>query len=163
MLLQNALGLVRANLQLLKEGDRPRVVSIGYFTEAQHQAINVLRQSEGQPLLENPEILFMGRHLYNSRSADGYTVDDMVAMVESALSVGSIAVPHRKMTGIINYTHRTDVYGNRVQDLAVFELYAKRPKAELFSVIPKGDTKPNDIQMKTADLRETRPLNTAEV
>ncbi|NRR32613.1 hypothetical protein HSX11_20805 [Oxalobacteraceae bacterium] len=143
---QNALKLIRANLEVLKKGGRPPFVSIGYLSVEQHQAINDLRQREGRPLLENPEILFMGRHLYTSRSADGYTIDDMLAMIASALSADSIAVPHAKMTGLVNYTHRLDAYGSQVQDLAVFELYAKRPKAELFSVIPKGDKKPKDIQ-----------------
>jgi len=142
----NAIELVRANLQLLSEGGRPRFVSIGYLTEAQHQAINALRLAEGKPLLDDPEILFMGRHLYNSRSADGYTVNDMVAMIANALSADSVTVSHWKMTGILNSTHRADAYGSQVQDLAVLELYARRPKAELYSVIPKGDTKPNDIQ-----------------
>lgn len=141
----NGLDLIRINLKLIEEGNRPLVVSIGILTDAQHQAINALRASAGQPLLENPEILFMGRHLYESRSKDGYTIEDMVAMIESALSGSSTAIPHAKMTGIINYEHRVDNYGSQVQDLAVFELYAKRPKAELFSVIPKGDTKPNDL------------------
>jgi hypothetical protein len=141
----SAIDLVRANLQLLSEGGRPRFVSIGYLTEAQHQAINALRLAEGKPLLDDPEILLMGRHLYNSRSADGYTIDDMVAMIANALSTDSVAVSHWKMTGILNSTHRADGYGSQVQDLAVLELYARRPKAELYSVIPKGDTKPNDI------------------
>jgi len=143
----NARDLVRVNLELIKAGERPRVVSIGYLTEVQHQAINGIRDREGKPRLESPEILFMGRHLYTSRSADGYTVDDMVAMVESALSASSIAHAHHKMTGIMNHTPRADGYGNQVTDLGVFELYARRPKAELLSVIPKGDTNlPKNIQ-----------------
>jgi len=140
----DAVKIIRANLELLKEGGRPKVVSIGYLTQEQHKAINALRDKEGKPRLESPEILFMGRHMYASRSDDGYTIDDIIAMIESALCNESEAVPHAKMTGMINYKHRTDAYGNKVQDLAVLELYARRPKAELFSVIPKGDTKPKE-------------------
>lgn len=144
---KDGLDLVRANLQLLSLGGRPKMVSIGYLTEEQHAGINAIRVKEGKPLLEQPEILFMGRHFYESRSKDGYTVEDMVAMVESALSVESIAHAHHKMTGLMNHSSRGDSYGNRVHDLGVLELYARRPKAELFSVIPKGDRiKPNDVQ-----------------
>ncbi|MFA9487035.1 hypothetical protein LU276_08525 [Moraxella haemolytica] len=34
---------------------------------------------------------------------------------------------------------RDDGYGNMVWDWAIFEMTAKQPKIELFSVIPKGD------------------------
>ncbi|MGW8389809.1 hypothetical protein [Pseudoduganella sp. HUAS MS19] len=142
----NALDLVRANLELLKEGERPRVISVGFLTAQQHAEINALREKEGKPPLEDPEILFLGRHFYESRSRDGYTIDDMLQMVSGALAEHSIAVAHPKMTGLLNETRRNDAYGGSVQDLAVLELYAKRPKAELFSVIPKGDRKPNTIQ-----------------
>lgn len=144
----NAREIVRANLELLKAGERPKFVSIGYLTEAQHRAINDIRTQEGKPLLAEPIILFMGRHLYTSRSADGYTIDDMMVMIENALSANSIAHAHHTMTGIMNHSERSDGYGNQVKDLAVFELYAKRPKAELLSVIPKGDNnnRPKDRQ-----------------
>ncbi|GIZ54072.1 hypothetical protein [Noviherbaspirillum aridicola] len=136
-----------ANLTLLKAGERAKVVSIGYLTETQHQAINAIRQKEGKPLLVEPVVLFLGRHLYESRSADGYTIEDMAVMVESALSAESIAHAHHKMTGVMNHSSREDGYGNRVRDLGVLELYARRPKAELLSVIPKGDDiKPKDLK-----------------
>lgn len=139
-LYHNARELIRVNLELIHAGDRSKVVSIGYLTEVQHQAINAIREREGKPRLDEPVILFMGRHLYTSRSADGYTIDDMIIMVESALSATSIAEAHPKMTGIMNHVPRDDGYGNLVKDLGVFELYARRPKAELLSVIPRGDT-----------------------
>jgi hypothetical protein len=137
----NGLELIRANLELLKAGERPKVVSIGYLTEAQHQGINAIREKEGQPLLGEPLVLFMGRHLYESRAIkDGYSIDDIMEMVESAMSDQSVPQGSTKMTGMMNHTRRADAYDNQVRDMAVFELYAKRPKAELLSVIPKGDT-----------------------
>ena len=142
----HARSLIAANLALIQAGDRPQVVSIGYLTATQHAAINQFRQSQGQPLLLNPEILFLGRHLFASRSADGYQISDMLIMVESALDETAIVQAHQKMTGILNPLPRLDNYGNQVRDLAVFELYARRPKAELLSVIPKGDDiKPKDL------------------
>jgi hypothetical protein len=147
-LYSNAQDLILANLKLLQAGERPRMVSIGYLTEVQHQAINAIRTKEGKPLLEQPDILFLGKHLYESRSADGYTIEDMMVMVASALSANSLAHAHHKMTGIMNHAARDDGYGNKIKDLGVFELYARRPKAELLSVIPKGDdnNKPKDRQ-----------------
>ncbi len=43
------------------------------------------------------------------------------------------------MTAIKNTRLRQDGYGNEVQDEAIFELIARKPKAELYSVVPKGD------------------------
>lgn len=147
-LYQNAIGLIRLNLEMIQAGEKPKVVSVGYLTEVQHQAINQIRQAEGKPLLAEPLVIFMGRHLYNSRSADGYTVDDMLAMIESAMSSDALAHATHTLTGILNHNIREDAYGNKITDLAVFELYAKRPKAELYSVIPKGDSgnRPKDRQ-----------------
>ena len=139
-LYENGLELVRANLALIAEGKKPSVVEIGYLTEDQHAGINKIREKEGQPLLLEPVILFMGRHFYESRTIkDGYTIDDMVLMVKSSLSELSIAHSSSYMTGIINENLRDDGYGNKVKDLAVFELYQRRPRAELYSVMPKGD------------------------
>ena len=45
--------------------------------------------------------------------------------------------PHA--TALINNTPRNDGYGNQVNDLAVLELTSRKPRAELYSVIPKGD------------------------
>lgn len=71
----------------------------------------------------------------------------MIAMIESALAETAIVQAHQKMTGILNPQLRPDGYGNQVRDLAVLELYARRPKAELLSVIPKGDAiKPKDLR-----------------
>jgi hypothetical protein len=44
-----------------------------------------------------------------------------------------------KMTAIENPAAREGGYGNRVNDKAVLECTAKFPRAELYSVIPRGD------------------------
>ncbi|WP_293730808.1 hypothetical protein [uncultured Actinobacillus sp.] len=50
-----------------------------------------------------------------------------------------------RATALENPHQRHDGYGNLVNDRAILELTAKKPRAELFSVIPKGDSiKPND-------------------
>ncbi len=136
----HSLELIRANLLLIAAGERASVVSIGRLTPVQHAEVNAHRAREGMPALQEPEILFLGRHLYNSRNKDGYTIDDMIAQIVSALSEASEVVPTQKMTGLRNPVPRPDGYGNQVHDVAILELTARRPKAELFSVIPRGDT-----------------------
>lgn len=43
------------------------------------------------------------------------------------------------MTALRSTFGRDDGYGNEVFDEAIFELTARKPKAELYSIIPKGD------------------------
>lgn len=82
----------------------------------------------------------MGRHHYESRVVrDGYNIDDLLKQIESALSDKSRIIMAQRMTAIQSITPRNDSYGNLVTDRAIFELTTKKPRAELFSVIPKGD------------------------
>lgn len=108
------------------------------FTEKQVNDINAQQRVRKQHDIEQ-EIVFVGRHIYQSRSRDGYTIHDMWLQIESALSAASIVIAGPKMTTMQNQTHRGDGYGNAIRDMAVFELTARKPRAELFSVIPKGD------------------------
>jgi hypothetical protein len=43
------------------------------------------------------------------------------------------------MTALHAARDRADGYGCMVRDMAVFELSARKPRVELYSVIPKGD------------------------
>ena len=136
----NATQLITQNLNALANGDRAKFVVIGNFTEQQFQEINAYRTSTGLPPLEQNEILYMGRHHYESRSVrDGYTIADMLKQIQSALSESSVVVMNARMTAIENQTPRDDGYGNQVTDRAIFEMTSKKPRAELFSTIPKGD------------------------
>jgi hypothetical protein len=80
------------------------------------------------------------QHLYNSRAKDGYTVDDMWTQVEAALSPASLAFANPKMTALESPRGRGDGYANTVHDRAIFECTQRKPRADLFSVIPKGGT-----------------------
>lgn len=143
----DAIEKIRTNLELLAQKQRAPVISIGQLTAAQHEAINAHREREGLPPLESPDVLYLGRHHFTSRSADGYTIADMIEQVKSGLSPGADFYrdpkkPHA--TALINTTPRDDGYGNQVNDLAILELTSRKPRAELFSVIPKNDNnKPN--------------------
>lgn len=136
----NGLELIRVNLELIQSGERPKVVSVGYLTAQQHQDINTIRAASGMPLLAEPIVLFMGGHLYRSRNADGYSIAEMLVMIEHSMDATAQAHATKRFTGLQGKTSRQDAYGNTITDLAVLELYSRRPKAELFSVIPKGDS-----------------------
>lgn len=140
---------IRSNLISIANGQRPPVIEIGAVTHEQFIQINASRVAFDLPEIRENSIVFIGRHLFNSRHADGYTIDDMIIQIASSLSDASIVLVHRSMTAIQNPAMRYDQYGNAVNDRAVFEATARKPRMELFSVIPKGDTvKPVDVKLK---------------
>lgn len=112
---------------------------IGCLTAAQHRQIRAFRASRNLAGAESPEIVYVGRHHYASRAKQGYTVDDMVAQVSAGLAADAIPFPRGSMTALRACRMRDDGYGKQVCDHAVFELTARKPHVELFSVIPKGD------------------------
>lgn len=139
-LYENAKYLIRANLEESERGGRVRAVVIGHFTQAQYEAVNAHRESDDQPKLESPEIVMIGSHLYRSRVIrDGYMIDDVMMQIECALADTALVLPTSKMTATRSVTLRADGYGNPVLDEAVYELTQRKPRAELFSVVPKGD------------------------
>eukprot|EP01133_Synstelium_polycarpum_P003972 gene3972-4597_t len=141
LLYANAKALIRENLNALDQGKTVTGVVIGKFTQDQFTAINAHKELIGLPKLESPEIIFIGSHLYKSRiTKDRYTVDDVMKQIESALMDTSIVLP-TNMTAIQSITRRQDGYGNNVKDEAVFECTQKKPRAELYSVVPKQDHK----------------------
>jgi hypothetical protein len=136
----NAKDILRVSMKLLAQGDKPLVVTIGVLTAVQHAAITEYRTKHGLPGLISPEVVFLGRHLYKSRAIkDGYSIDDILDQIESAMSDTAIAIATHKMTALKSISVRNDRYGNQIFDEAIFELTQRRPKAELYSVIPKGD------------------------
>lgn len=140
-LYENAQAIIRTNLEQLHNGERPKFVAIGYFTDEQFNKINEFRLANELPPLEQNEILYMGRHHYESRvKRDGYQLDDLILQIESSLAESSRTIMAQRMTAVQSTIPRNDGYGNLVTDRAIFELTSKKPRAELFSVIPKGDT-----------------------
>ncbi len=148
-----------ANLQIIAAGGRASLIAVGTFTEPQFNDLNAVRRGLGLHAIESREIVFIGRHIYVSRSKDGYTIDDMVLQIESALSAASVVFANPKMTAMNNPHPRADGYGNRVYDRAIFECTQRKPRAELFSVIPKGDDqKPQTKKARpSASLSEDDP------
>ncbi|WP_219608316.1 hypothetical protein [Burkholderia gladioli] len=139
-LYDNALYLIRGNLEEIRRGGKARAVTVGRLTDDQHEAVNAHRAAADLPPLEDPEIVFIGKHIYNSRiERDNYTIDDVIEQIASALAADAVVMASAKMTALESTTQREDGYGNSVRDRAVLELTQRKPRAELYSVIPKGD------------------------
>ena len=135
---------MREHLKRLSNGDKVPMIVIGRFTEVQFAAINAGRTALDLHNLEQNEIVFIGRHLHTSRSKDGYHITDIVTQIASALCEEALAHIDTFVSYTQNPLAREDGYGNYVHDRAVFEMTARKPRAELYSVIPKGDQiKPN--------------------
>jgi len=95
----------------------------------------------GLPTLR-PEIVFHGSHLFRSRCVkDGYTIDQVLEQIQSALSDVSQVDFSTSSSVLRNPIKRMDHNGSLVTDEAVFECTSRYPFADLFSVIPTGDGK----------------------
>lgn len=130
---------VKANLHAVARGERASLVAIGIFTERQFNDINAVRRGLSLAELGSPEIVYIGRHHYASRAAQGYAVEDMWQQVRSALADTAVIIANPRMTAMDSAVERDDGYGNKIRDRAIFECTQRKPRAELFSVIPRGD------------------------
>jgi hypothetical protein len=137
----NARNLIRANLEEIQNGGKVRPIIIGTLTTVQLAAINASREADGRPPVI-AEVVFFGAHVYRSRVlGDGYTIEDVIDQISSAMDEGSVVNTTSQMTAMENPDKRADRYGNQVKDRAVFECTARHPRPELYSVVPKGDAK----------------------
>lgn len=144
--------LIRGNFAIIKRGGKPRPVTIGYLTDAQLNAINANRLGRNFSAIDK-EILFVGTHVYESRIIrDGYTEEDLLIQITSAMSEQCLFAPTIKMTALINLVKRDSGYGCLVNDEATLECSSKFPKAELYSVIPRGDQKCKPARQREAAL-----------
>jgi hypothetical protein len=136
-----AVSLIRANLEAIRDGLKVKPVAIGRLTDDQTDAINRHRLAHNAALPPIvAEVIFIGSHIYQSRVArDGYSIDDVIDQIASAMDSASGLVGSLPMQTIESPAPRTDRYGNRIHDRAVFECMSRQPRPELFSVVPKGD------------------------
>jgi hypothetical protein len=78
--------------------------------------VNAQQATEDLPLSVD-EVLFVGRHIYTRRIlGDGYTIDDIIDQIESAMDEGSMVIANEYMTAIKNPVARKDRLGNLVRD-----------------------------------------------
>jgi hypothetical protein len=138
-LYSNAEKVIREHLELVRLGQKPQRVTIGELSQSQLDSLNAQRKKAGfEPL--NGLIFFRGKHVYARRIVDDcYTVEDVIDQIRSAFSAGSTTHLSPKMSSLRNPMPRADRYGNQVKDEVALECFANHPRAELFSVIPKGD------------------------
>jgi hypothetical protein len=138
-LFADGLRKIRRNLLQVQSGEKPHIAKVGFFTPTQIAQINEARISMGFPALR-PEILFHGRHLYDSRCVkDIYTIDQVLEQIQSAFSDASVVDSSRPSVVLRNPNNRMDHNGMLVNDEAVFECSGREPYADLYSVVPVGD------------------------
>lgn len=135
----HSFDLIRTNLLAVSKGEHAKIITIGELTDVQFTQINIWREQNDFPLLELPEVVYLGRHHHESRSKDGYNIEDMILQLEQGLHESSIVKITKKMTVLQSINSRNDGYGNNVTDAVVLELTARKPRAEAFSAIPYGD------------------------
>jgi len=116
-------------------------VVIGSLTQKQLDAINAEREQSDPPLAAiTAEIVFDGRHMHKGRCVnDGYTIDEVIEQIVSAVCETAEFMPEGRMTTIGSTIVRKDRQGNEVLDQAIFECSQRHPRPELYSVIPRGD------------------------
>jgi hypothetical protein len=139
-LFADGLKRIRRNLQLIQAGEvRPPLEKIGYFTPEQLEALNAMRRDKNfEPL--NGEVVFRGKHLHDSRCVEnGYTIDEILEQIQAAFTADATVHYTVKLTALRSRLRRSDRDGIMVIDEAVFECTGKYPRAELFSIIPRGD------------------------
>jgi hypothetical protein len=140
--------LIRGNIAVIKRGQKPRPVVIGYLTDKQLEDVNAFRRSRGWEPMDQ-DVVFVGTHVYGSRVVqDGYSEDDLIAQIESGFSTSRKYIPTKKMTVLQNPAPRQSGYGCVVKDELTLECSSKFPRSELFSVVPRGDInhKPNKLR-----------------
>ena len=131
--------LLRHQLNEIRLGKKVKIIGVGTLTAEQHSEICRLRRQFDLPEVESPEIVYLGVHHFDSRSRQGYTIEDMILQIQASIATESVPFLGAKMTVLRSVMRRADGYGNFVRDEAVFELMRRKPRAELYSVVPKGD------------------------
>jgi hypothetical protein len=135
----NGKDLIRKNLEAIHAGQRVPRIKVGRLTKTQIEAVNAQQDARALPFSID-EVVFVGRHIHKRRIlGDGYTIDDVIDQVESAMSEGSEVIANDYMTAMRNPIARSDRFGNLVHDEVILECSRYRPNPDIFSVVPKGD------------------------
>lgn len=99
-----AAALIRENLEQIKAGHKARLVEIGALTQKQLADINKHRADRGLTPV-NAEVVFIGKHIYQSRiTKDGYTIDDVIDQISNAMHSESLVLDTSKITAMENPT-----------------------------------------------------------
>jgi hypothetical protein len=91
---ENAAVLIRANLEQLTAGQRPKRVEVGELEDARFAEINQFRSENGLAVLTEKKLVFIGRHIYDGRLVkDRYSIEDVLEQIASAISAPSFNSP----------------------------------------------------------------------
>ncbi|AOA71456.1 hypothetical protein BAY15_1022 [Stenotrophomonas rhizophila] len=139
-LYDNAPTLILDQLRRIADGERVGIVEIGELTVSQFAELVRQKREMGHEPPASRMLVYLGRHHYDSRvRKDGYLPCDLVRQLEAALASTSVIETHRHMTAVVSTSDRDDGHGNKVRDRAILELQARKPRAEVYSVVPKRD------------------------
>jgi hypothetical protein len=160
-LLADAKALILKNLMTVHRNRTAWPVAIACLTETQLTMLNAERAGRNFKAMTS-RVLFVGAHIYESRvRRDGYSFDDVILQIESALQETAVFTPGPSMSQIVSCAEREDGYGNRVIDTAVLGCDAKYPHSELYSIIPKRDhVKPPKKQEQATEARPVLGIST---
>ena len=134
-----AIDRIRRQLEDIQRGRRVDIIVIGALTDEQHACICDFRRSRRLPDVESKELAYLGRHHFESRVAQGYCIEDLLMQLAAATASDAEVHAVGKMTSLRSRHDRDDGHGCRVRDRAILELTARKPRVEVFSVIPTGD------------------------
>lgn len=135
-----ALDKARTMLEAVARGERASPIELATLSPVQLNALNEARRTKGMPEFSQPDALYNGRHHYQSRSADGYSIDEMLNQLESGLADSSRVVNTAKGAELRANFPRLNENGVNVVDSAVL-MSGRDGVPEIFSVIPRGDKK----------------------
>jgi len=71
------------------------------------------------------------------------TIDEVLEQIQSAFAEASVVDVSRPSVVLRNPNERIDHNGKLVDDEVIFECTGRHPNADLYSVIPRGDGRPN--------------------
>jgi hypothetical protein len=139
-LYEGSIAAIRAQLESIQRGEAVKVIEVGRLTDEQFSELCRRKAQLGHPIPGSPFLVYKGKHHYDSRVVrDGYAIADLVLQIEAALSADSTIVIEKHMTAVVSAHPRDDGYGCWVTDRVILELQSRKPKAEVYSAIPKGD------------------------
>lgn len=135
-LLPGALISARGLLEEVAKGGKPKAIDIAELTPKQFAELNDARRGFGQPEFTRPVVIYNGKHHYQSRSADGDSIDEMLLQIANSLDDQARVVSSNRGPALQNPQTRINLRGETVQDRAVLEGGGDRP-TWLYSAIPK--------------------------
>ncbi len=134
--LPGALDRARGLLGEIALGQKPKPIDIAELTPQQFAELNAARKSRGQPEFTRPTVIYNGKHHYQSRSADGDSIDEMLLQIANSLDDRAGVVMSPRGPALQSPEIRVNPRGETVQDRAVLEGGGDRP-TWLYSAIPK--------------------------